>query len=125
MGMGFDGGLTLAMTVSDLDKAIAWYRDTLGLELLYKVDEIAWAEMQSPVTRVNVGLGEGEMATRSGNTVPTFGVTDIVAAKAELDAKGVKTDGDIRHIEGMVKLLTFYDRDDNALMLYQDLSEQG
>ena len=125
MGIGFDGGLTLAMTVSNLDKAIEWYRDTLGLELLYKVDEIAWAEMQSPVTRVNVGLGEGEETTRSGNTVPTFGVTDIAAAKAELEAKGVKMDGDIRHIEGMVKLLTFYDRDDNALMLYQDLSEQG
>ena len=31
-------------------------------------------------------------------------------------------DGDIRDIPGMVRLLTFYDPDDNALMLYQDLS---
>lgn len=123
MGLEFDGGLTLAMTVSDLGKAIDWYHDTLGLELLYRVDEIAWAEMQSPVARVNVGLGEGDMASRSGNAVPTFGVTDIVAAKADLEAKGVKLDGDIKVYPGMVKLLTFYDRDDNALMLYEQLSE--
>lgn len=119
MAMEFDGGLTLATTVSDLDKAIDWYREMLGLELLYKVEEIAWAEMQSPVSRVNIGLGEGEIANRSGNSVPTFGVTDIEAAKVELEAKGVNMDGDIRHIPGLVKLLTLYDRDNNALMLYE------
>ena len=125
MGMGFDGGLTLSMTVSDLDQAIEWYRDTLGLELIYKVDEIAWAEMKSPVERVNIGLGAGEEKARSGNTVPTFGVSDIAASKAHLEGKGVRLDGDIQEYPGMVKLLTFYDRDDNALMLYQDLSEEG
>ena len=124
MSMGFDGGLTLSMTVSDLDAAIDWYQRTLGLELIYKVDEIAWAELKSPVERVNIGLGAGEDKARQGNTVPTFGVTDIEASKAHLEDKGVRLDGDIQEIPGMVKLLTFYDRDDNALMLYQDLSSQ-
>jgi hypothetical protein len=54
--------------------------------------------------------------------VPTWGVTDIVASKAALAAHGVAFDGDIMEIAGMVKLLTFFDPDGNALMLYQDLS---
>ena len=87
MAINFDGGLTLAMTVSDLGKAIDWYRDTLGFELIYKVEEINWAEMKSPVEKVNIGLGEGEEKERSGNTVPTFGVTDIEAARADLESK--------------------------------------
>lgn len=124
MAIDYDGGLTCSMGVTSLDTSIAWYQDVLGFTLLYRVDEIAWCELSSAVAKVNVGLGVREDgAGGAGGSTLTFGVTDIDAAKAELDRHGVRQDGPIRDIPGMVRLLTFYDPDDNALMFYQDLSQ--
>jgi len=123
--LGYDGGLTCAINVTDLDAGIAWYRDVLGMNLLYRVDEIAWCEFESPVARVNVGLAQRESVVQGGGATLTFGVTDIEAAQKVLDAAGVRQDGPIQDIPGMVRLLTFYDPDGNALMLYQDLMQEG
>lgn len=123
MAIGFDGGLTCSCGATDLDRTIEWYGRVLGFDLLYKRDDIAWCEMTSPVANVNVGFGIREDGVGAGGgAVLTFGVTDIEAAKAELDRHGVRQDGEIMEIPEMVKLLTFYDPDDNALMFYQDLS---
>jgi len=120
MAIPFDGGLTCAMGVSDLNRAIAWYRDTLGFELLYRAEDIAWCEIKTKVERVNIGLSQVEEPGGKGGATLTFGVEDIEAAKAELDSRGVRQDGPIRDIPGLVRLLTFYDPDDNALMLYEE-----
>lgn len=121
-GLDYDGGLTLAMSATSLDRTIAWYESVLGFTLLYRMNDIAWCEMQSPVARVNVGFSEVEAVTPGGGAVPTWGVADIVASKAALTAQNVRFDGDIIEIPGMVKLLTFFDPDGNALMLYQDMA---
>ena len=63
-----------------------------------------------------IGLGQTE-ELKHGGTVPTFGVKDIVAARAHLESLGTKFDGDTYEIDGMVKLATFYDPDGNAWML--------
>lgn len=118
----YDGGLTAALCVKDLDKAIKWYQDVLGFKLLYKMDEMSWCELSTGVARVNVGLSGVEDVKRGGGSVLTFGVKDIDAARSELEGKGVKFDGETREIDGMVKLATFYDLDKNVLMFYQDLS---
>ena len=117
----YNGGLTISIPVSNLDAAIDWYQKNLDFTLLYKVDEIGWCEMSSPVQRVNVGLGEVEKPEPGGPT-PTFGVEDIEVAKANLEAKGIRLDGDIVTYEGMVRLVTFYDLDDNSLMFYEELT---
>lgn len=121
MAIRFDGGLTCAMGVSDLDRSLAWYRDTLGFDLLYRLEGEAWCELGTSVERVNLGLSEVEEAGGKGGATLTFGVEDIEAAKSQLDSLGVRQDGPIREIPGLVRLLTFYDPDENALMLYQDL----
>lgn len=123
MAIDYDGGLTCALGVTNLDRSIAWYRDVLGFEFLYKMDEIAWCELKTGVERVNIGLAEREEAGGAGGATLTFGVRDIEAAKAELDAAGVPQDGAIQEIPGLVRLLTFHDPDGNALMFYQDLQE--
>lgn len=123
MAIGYDGGLTCSLGVSSLDASIAWYREVLGFALLYRMEEIAWCELSTGVARVNVGLGEREEAGGRGGATLTFGVADIEAAKAELDRHAVRQDGPIQDIPNMVRLLTFFDPDDNALMFYQDLSE--
>ena len=119
--LGYDGGLTCALGVTDLDRSIEWYRDVLGFELLYKLDDLRWCELRSPVERVNVGLSEVEEAGGRGGATLTFGVRDLDAARGRLEQAGVRFDGESRTIEGMVKLATFFDPDGNALMLYQDL----
>ncbi len=120
-GIRYDGGLTLSLPVSDLDQAINWYQEKLGFSLDYRMDDLGWCEMSSPVDRVNVGLSVVEKPNPGGAT-PTFGVQDMLAAKQSLEAMGVRLDGDIMTIEDMVSLLTFYDQDDNSLMFYQMLS---
>ena len=119
MAIDYDGGLTCSMGVTDLDRSIAFYRDVLGFSLLYRRDDIAWCELETGVEKVNVGLAAREEAGGAGGATLTFGVTDIEAAKAELDRHRVRQDGEIRDIPGLVRLLTFYDSDDNALMFYQ------
>jgi len=121
MGIDYDGGLTCSMGVTDLDRSIAWYRDVLGFTLLYRRDDIAWCELSTGVAHVNVGLGQREKAGGEGGATLTFGVTDIDAAKAALDRHGVRQDGPIRDIPDMVRLLTYFDPDGNALMFYQVL----
>ncbi len=121
MAIDYDGGLTCAMGVKSLDVSIPWYRDVLGFALGYRLEDMAWCELSTGVARVSVGLSEVEEPGGKGGATLTFGVTDIDAAKAALDTAGVRQDGPIQDIPGMVRLLTFYDPDDNALMFYQDL----
>ena len=124
MSLGFDGGLTCALAVSDLGRSLAWYADTLGFTLLYKMDEMGWAEMATPVAKVNVGLSQVEAPRVEGGATLTFGVTDIASARATLEQQDVRFDGPTQEIPAMVKLATFYDPDGNKMMLYEDLSQR-
>ena len=119
----FDGALTCAIGVKDLDIAIEWYSKVLGFELLYKLDGQGWCEMQSPISKINVGLSERETIETGGGAVLTWGVNDIELAKNELQKCNVKFDGDIMTIPDMAKILTIYDLDGNTLMLAQDLTK--
>ena len=121
--LGWDGGLTAALSVNDIDRAIAWYRDVLGFELVYHLEEMGWCELKSPVERVNVGLSQTENRAGKGGAVLTFGVKDIDKARARLEEADVRFDGETQTIPEMVRLATFFDLDGNTLMLYQDLSQ--
>jgi len=123
--LGFDGGLTCAMECADLDKAIKWYEEVLGFSQLFRVDEIGWSELESPVARVNIGLSQVETPAVRGGATLTFGVSNIEGARKTLESRGVSFDGDTVVYPGMVSLATFYDPDGNKLMLYHDLSEQS
>ena len=123
--LGFDGGLTCALQCSNMNKSIAWYREKLGFEEQYKMEEMGWCELKSPVARVNVGLSQVEKPEVKGGATLTFGVSDIEASRSTLEAQGVKFDGDTIVIPDMVKLATFYDLDGNKLMFYQDLGSQN
>ncbi len=118
----YDGGLTLSMPVKDLDASINWYTEVLGFQLLYRVDDIGWCELQSSVAKVNVGLSQVE-DPQPGGATPTFGVDDIQAAQDSLRGSGAKIEGDVITYPGMVKLLNFFDLDGNSLMLFEALQD--
>ncbi|MEC7795117.1 MAG: VOC family protein [Pseudomonadota bacterium] len=113
--------LTLALSVRDRHASANWYAEKLGFTLLHHMDEAGWSEMQTTTPNVVLGLGE-QAEPAPGNLVPVFGVADIATARAALEAEGVRFDGPTETIEGMVSTATFYDPDNNALMLAQDLT---
>jgi hypothetical protein len=39
--------LVISVGVSDMEKAIEWYGDVLGLELVYKLEQFGWCEMST------------------------------------------------------------------------------
>ncbi|MBY6156657.1 VOC family protein [Pseudooceanicola nitratireducens] len=113
--------LTLALSVRDRHASADWYAEKLGFTLLHHMDEAGWSEMLTTTPNVVLGLGE-QAEPAPGNLVPVFGVADIATARAALEAEGVRFDGPTETIEGMVSTATFYDPDNNALMLAQDLT---
>lgn len=116
-----DDQITIALSVKDRHASAKWYHEMLGFSLRYHIDEAGWSELQTNTKGVVLGLGE-QADPQPGNAVPVFGVADIDAARAALEAAQVRFDGDTITIEGMVRLATLFDPDGNALMLAQDLS---
>ena len=119
----YNQNMVISIGVSDLDRAIEWYKDALGLELVYKLDQYGWCEMSTATKHVTIGLGQNE-DLKTGGATPTFGVQDIDAARKHLESKDVRFDGETYEIEGMVKLATFYDPDGNSFMLAQSLTDE-
>jgi predicted enzyme related to lactoylglutathione lyase len=119
--IAYAGHLTAAISVSDFARSLAWHQDVLGLELEYTLHDWGWAELYSPVTGARIGIGQAEHVHPEGGATVTFGVADIDAARAWLEAHDTRFDGETRDIEGMVRLATFYDPDGNTLMLAQRL----
>jgi CreA protein len=110
----------ISIGVSDLERSIEWYRDLLGFQVIYKLDDYGWGEVASSIHNVSIGLGQVEDPKVEGPT-PTFGVKDIEAARGFLESNGVRFDGETRQVGEMVKLATFYDPDGNSYMLAQVL----
>jgi CreA protein len=112
--------IVISVNVSDLDRSIAWWREILGFEPTYVMKEYGWCELATSIEGVGLGLGQVE-EVKVGATTPTFGVSDIDAARGHMESRGVKFDGDTYEIEGQVKLCTFYDPDGNPFMLAEVL----
>lgn len=122
----YNGTITLSSSVKDLDRSIAWFKDVLGFEEVFKVAEAGWAEVSTPAEDVSIGLAQSDADIEGqGGSTPVFGVVDIDAARAELEAKGVQFSGDTVELPGMVKLATFFDPDGNRYMFAQSLVEDA
>lgn len=121
--LGYDGNVTASCQVRDRKASTAWFQDRLGFKLLYDVAEVGWCELATHIKGVNIGLSEVESPKVEGGPTLTWGVKDIAAARAELEGKDVRFDGDTIEFPGMVKLATFYDPDGNHFMLFQSLAQ--
>ncbi len=117
----YQGDLTCAIQCADMTAAIEWYQNVLGFQLQYRVDEIGWCELTTPVDKVTVGISQVEKPEVKGGATLVFSVEDIDKARSELESKDVRFDGDTMTIEGMVRLATFFDPDGNKYMLSKSL----
>ena len=77
--------------IKSLDAAVAFYRDTMGFELLFAEPEFHFASFRVGNLEFNLAEGADEIhGTGDRNTGIGFQVPDVDAAHAELAGKGVK-----------------------------------
>jgi methylmalonyl-CoA/ethylmalonyl-CoA epimerase len=77
----------VAVNIHDLDRAVAFYRDTLGLRLLFSVPP-KMAFFECGAVRLMLSLPEKPEFDHPGSIL-YFAVTDIHAAAAALEGRGV------------------------------------
>lgn len=85
MSFGLSAIGQIAVTVADVDRAIAFYRDTLGLPLLYQFPGMGFFDCGG--VRLMLSNPEGVGA---GNSVLYFKVADLDEAFGELGRRGVQ-----------------------------------
>ncbi len=122
-GLQYRGTLLVQMRVSDLDRAVHFYKDVLGFEVRLRSDSLQWAEMTFGIQGVAVGLGAGAEAKGSGSVSLNIGVKDVDAARKLLESKGVVFAGDTMVIPDKVKLAEFSDPDGNRIRLAEALGQ--
>jgi predicted enzyme related to lactoylglutathione lyase len=109
----------VSLPTRDLERAAAFYGDTLGLRRSAYRPEANFAEFENGTVTFNV-LDPERMGIGSfqANVNPlALHVDDVAAARATLEERGVAFTGDIFDT-GVCHMAFFADPDGNALMLH-------
>lgn len=107
--------------VADMDRAIAFYRDALGLELVHRHGN-EWAELDGKSARLALhGAGAGRELPLGGSVV--FEVDDLDEVKFALELKGVRFDSQMGEVEGRARFASFADPDGNHLQILEYYEE--
>jgi catechol 2,3-dioxygenase-like lactoylglutathione lyase family enzyme len=105
----------ISIPTRDVARAIAWYRDVLGLP----ESQVSIGELETP----NVTLSFWEPDVESLPFAPNAAgfairVSDVSAARAELEAKGVEFVGETWD-SGVCRFAAFRDPDGNTIILHR------
>ena len=108
----------VALTCRDLDLARNFYRDTLGLPLLFEAGNMLFFQLDG--LRLMVGLAQ-KPDQQIGGSLIYFNAPDIEALGPALEARGIKFAGPATVVQRTetheLKLREFFDPDGNALAL--------
>lgn len=111
----------IALTVRDLDAAVTFYRDALGIAFLYRFPGLAFFDCAG----VRLMLSEPEGEFEQAASVLYFRVADIQEAVAELRGRGVRFMDEPHLIARMpdhdLWMAFFRDLDDNQLALMSEV----
>ncbi len=109
--------------VGDVDKAKEFYGEVLGLKPMFEMP--GWAEFSHAKGAAAIGLAapRPDVPATAGATV-VLSVDDLDRARRELIGRGVKFDGPVEEISGIVRLSTFQDPFGNRVQLAQSLVRQ-
>ncbi len=106
----------VAVTTADLEQAVIFYRDTLGLPLMFVANEMAFFDVAG--MRLMVALDRNREMTRPA-TILYFDAPDFDETVARLHAARVTLEGPVETVQvtsaGELKLQQFVDPDGNAL----------
>jgi predicted enzyme related to lactoylglutathione lyase len=109
------GAAVVWLAVSDLERACAFYRDSLGLRVEQQAEQ--WAQLE--IDGLRVGLNASEHPRGEGGAVIAFRPREgLEEAVEQLRAEGVEIAGEpTEHPWG--RIATFKDPDGNDLQLYE------
>jgi len=108
----------LGVPTRDLDTAIKFYGETLGLSRSVYMPERKFAEFETGNLTLSVFDAEGYgLEHRTNPNASALHVQDVAAARAELEARGVEFAGETLDT-GVCHMAFFSDPDGNAWMLH-------
>jgi methylmalonyl-CoA/ethylmalonyl-CoA epimerase len=102
--------MQIAMPVQEIGRAVAFYRDVLGLPFLFQAGNLAFFDLHG--VRLMLDIPENERFVHAGSPL-YFRVADIQAGHDHLVAHGVKMEPEGPHIvhqdDSMELWMTFFD----------------
>jgi catechol 2,3-dioxygenase-like lactoylglutathione lyase family enzyme len=109
----------LALTCTDIDRSIAFYRDKLGLPLLFVSNGMAFFDLG--VTRLMIAADPARPNLPRPTSVVYFDAPDFERALGRLRASGIPLTGGVEAVQhtnrGDLKLQQFEDPDHNMLAI--------
>ena len=109
----------VSVPTQDLERAVAFYGTTLGLDCSVHKPERNFAEFETGTVTLSVvnpeRMGIGSFSPNRNHIA--LHVEDVAASRAELEGRGVEFMGDIFDT-GVCHMAFFADPDGNALMLH-------
>jgi catechol 2,3-dioxygenase-like lactoylglutathione lyase family enzyme len=108
----------VALTVKNMDLARSFYRDVLGLPMLFEVTGMMFFQLQG----LRLMLGQAQSAEQHiGGSVLYFDTPEFEDMSLALERKGVTFIGPAQTVQRMqtqdLKLREFFDPDGNALAI--------
>jgi len=121
-----DFGLTslgqILIPVKDLARALAFYRDTLGMRFLFEVPRMAFFDLDG----VRLMLAEQDEKTNHSGSILYYRVDDLQAAASSLNKRGVTCAQEASLIAEMedhdLWMAFFQDSEGNHLALMSEVS---
>jgi methylmalonyl-CoA/ethylmalonyl-CoA epimerase len=111
----------IAITITNLEPAVAFYRDTLGLKLLFQVPGLAFFDCAG----IRLMLSPAEKSGEQYSSILYFKVPDILAAARTLESRGVPFDQQPHLVAPMpdhdLWMAFFRDPDRNLLALMSEV----
>jgi predicted enzyme related to lactoylglutathione lyase len=102
----------------DMDRAVKFYEDVMGL-LLLRRDGSNWAMFDAgPVRLALHGAVEGRPIETGGATA-VFAVDDLDASRAALEERGAEFEEQVGEVEGYARFATLRDPDGNRVQIIE------
>jgi len=116
----------ITITVQDLPKAVAFYRDVLGVPFLFEAPpNLAFFDCGGVRLMMAPPEQSGPVAGMRLNAVLYFAVDDIAQAARDLEARGVRFEQPPHRVAQLAHadlwLATFRDQDGNVLELMSEV----
>jgi catechol 2,3-dioxygenase-like lactoylglutathione lyase family enzyme len=106
----------ISRQVSDIEKAVEWYKNVLGLPHLYTYGDLAFFDCGGTRLFLTTRKGEGS----AGQSILYFSTPNIAAAYEQLVARGVTFRGAPhmihRHDSGVEEWMAFFEDSDGELL---------